>query len=58
MFLVTATCFLGAQAVTAAPIPAAGVTTISSDEGLIVKTAYHKHKNMKKVHKAQGKGSK
>jgi hypothetical protein len=40
----------------AAPIPSAGVTSVSSDDGLIIKTASHKHKNMKKVHKAQGGG--
>jgi hypothetical protein len=52
--IMTAACFLGSQAVMAAPIPMAGVTAMSSDDGLIVKTASHKHKNMKKVHKAQG----
>ena len=53
--IVTAASFLAAPAVMAAPIPSAGVTTVSSDDGLIVKTAMHKHKNMKKVHKSQGK---
>jgi hypothetical protein len=53
-----AACFLGAPTVMAAPIPSAGVLAISSDDGLIVKTAYHSHKNMKRVHKAQGKGGK
>ncbi len=51
---VTAASFLAAPVVMAGPIPSAGVTTLSSDDGLIVKTASHKHKNMKKVHKAQG----
>lgn len=49
-----AACFLGAPAVMAAPIPSAGVTAASSDDALIVKAASHSHKNMKKVHKAQG----
>ena len=49
---------LGAQAVMAAPMPrlSAGVATISSESGSVVKAAYHRFKNMKKVHKAQGKG--
>jgi hypothetical protein len=58
VLLATAACFLGAPVVIAAPIPSAGVTAVSSDDGLIVKAAYHSHKNMKKVHKAQGKGGK
>ena len=56
VLFVTAASFLAAPAVMAAPIPSAGVTTMSSDDGLIIKTAYHRHKNMKKVHKAQGSG--
>ena len=52
--IVTAASFLAAPAVMAAPIPSAGVSAVSSDDGLIVKTASHSHKNMKKVHKAQG----
>lgn len=51
---VTAASFLAVPAVMAAPIPSAGVTTLSSDDGFIIKTASHKHKNMTKVHKAQG----
>jgi hypothetical protein len=53
--LITVACFLGAPALMAAPIPGAGVTAISGD-GLVVNAAYHSHKNMKRVHKAQGKG--
>ncbi len=55
--ILTAASFLAAPAVVfAAPIPSAGVTAVSSDDGLIIKTAHHGHKNMKKVHKAQGGG--
>lgn len=57
-FIVTAACFLAAPAVMAAPIPSAGVAAVSSGDGLIIKTASHSHKNMKKVHKAQGGGAK
>lgn len=56
VLFVTAASFLAVPVVIAAPIPSAGVTTVSSDDGLIIKTASHKHKNMKKVHKAQGGG--
>jgi hypothetical protein len=51
-----AACFLGAQALTAAPIPSASGTVMSSDNGLIIAVAHHKHKNMKKVMKKQGGG--
>ncbi len=59
-FLITAAAlFIGGGAAIAAPIPsAAAVTATASDDGLIVKTASHSHKNMKRVHKAQGGGSK
>jgi hypothetical protein len=53
--IMTAALFLGGQAVTAAPIPSASATIMQSDGGLIVHAASHKHKNMKKVHKSQGK---
>lgn len=58
VLIVTAACFLGAPVVMAAPVPSAGVTAVSSDYGLIIKAASHSHKNMKKVHKAQGTGGK
>lgn len=53
--IVTAALLLGGQSVSAAPIPSASVTVMQSDNGLIVHAASHKHKNMKKVHKSQGK---
>ncbi|PNG24990.1 hypothetical protein [Methylocella silvestris] len=55
----TAAFFLGGLAVAgAAPIPSSSVTTLTSvgDSGVVAQTAYHKKKNMKKVHKAQGRG--
>jgi hypothetical protein len=54
VLFVTAASFLAVPVVLAAPIPSAGVTAVSSDDGFIIKTASHKHKNMSKVHKAQG----
>jgi hypothetical protein len=54
--IVTAALFLGGQSVVAAPVPSASVTMMQSDNGLIAHAASHKHKNMKKVHKAQGGG--
>jgi hypothetical protein len=54
VLFMTAASFLAVPAVMAAPIPSAGVTAVSSDDGLIIKTASHKNKNMKKVHKSQG----
>lgn len=54
VIMVTAAGFLGASAAVAAPIPNAGAPVMSSNDGLIVKAASHGHKNMKRVHKAQG----
>ncbi|MEJ0093089.1 MAG: hypothetical protein WDN46_06575 [Methylocella sp.] len=54
--IATTACFLGAQALMAAPIPSASGTVMSSNDGLIVTVAHHKHKNMKKVMKKQGGG--
>jgi hypothetical protein len=48
----------GAGVAAAAPVMTAGMSAIASGDGLVVKTAYHSHKNMKKVHKAQGGGGK
>ncbi len=58
IFVLAAFLLAGGGVALAAPISSAGVTAASSDEGLIVKAAYHSHKNMKKVHKAQGRHAK
>lgn len=52
--IATAACFLGAQAVMAAPIPSVSGTFMSKGDANIVAVAHHKHKNMKKVMKKQG----
>ena len=54
--IVTAALLLGGQSVAAAPVSSASATVMRGDDGLIVHAASHKHKNMKKVHKAQGGG--
>ncbi len=56
-FIVSAALILAGQTAIAAPIPSAAVTSVSSGDSFVVKTAYHSHKNMKKVHKAQRHGA-
>lgn len=53
-FIVIAGLLFGSQAEMGASIPSAAVTGHARRQGLIVKTTYHSHKNMEKVHKTQG----